>query len=73
MPFLQFIMIGAAELILTFSLGYLTLRAATELSIKECLALADAVGIAVAATIAFLAFLLGFYSRTFFGLRGQIK
>ncbi len=63
---LQIVVLGATGLFLTFSLGYIILRAVTNLTVKECLALAGACGMALQGAVAFIGFLLGFSDRIFF-------
>jgi hypothetical protein len=66
MIFFQLVVIAATALAITFSLGYIVLRAVTNLTVKECLALAGACGMALQGAIAFIGFLLGFSGRNFF-------
>lgn len=62
----QLYFLGFIALILTFSLGYLSLRAITNLSVKECLAFAGGWGCALQGAIAFMGFTLGLSGRSFF-------
>lgn len=66
MSLLQLVVFGITSLVLTFSLGYIILLAVTNLTLKECLALAGACGIAVQGAVAFIGFLLSLSGRTFF-------
>ncbi|MFM6406139.1 MAG: hypothetical protein ACKPGT_16330, partial [Microcystis sp.] len=66
MIFFQLVVIAATALAITFSLGYIVLRAVTNLTVKECLALAGACGMALQGAIAFIGFLLGLSGRNFF-------
>lgn len=68
MMILQLFLLGLTALILTFTLGYISLRAVTNLTVKECLALAGGWGIALQGAIAFIGFLLGLSERNFFVL-----
>jgi hypothetical protein len=66
MIFLQLVVLGATAFAITFFLGYIILRAVTNLTVKECLALAGACGMALQGAIAFIGFLLGLSGRNFF-------
>lgn len=66
MAAIQLYCLGFIALVLTFSLGYLSLRAITNLSIKECLAFAGGWGCALQSAIAFLGFTVGLSERIFF-------
>ena len=63
---LQLFLLVLTALILTFTLGYVSLRAVTNLTIKECLAFAGGWGIALQGAIAFIGFLLNLSERKFF-------
>ena len=63
---IQLYFLGFVALVLTFSLGYLSLRAITNLSVKECLAFAGGWGCALQGAIAFLGFTVGLSERLFF-------
>ncbi|XGB41655.1 MAG: hypothetical protein LVS60_15575 [Nodosilinea sp. LVE1205-7] len=63
---IQLYVLGLISLFLTFSLGYLSLRSITNLTVKESLALAGGWGCALQGLIAFLGFTLGLSSRSFF-------
>jgi hypothetical protein len=63
---IQLYFLGFISLVLTFSLGYLSLRAITNLSVKECLAFAGGWGCALQGAIAFLGFTVGVSERNFF-------
>lgn len=64
--FLRLFFFGAISLTLTFTLGYVSLRAISRFTVKECMALAGAWGMALQSAIAFVNFLCGFSGRTFF-------
>ena len=66
MMMLQLFLLALTALILTFTLGYVSLRAVTNLTIKECLAFAGGWGIALQGAIAFIGFLLNLSERNFF-------
>ena len=66
MMMLQLFLLALTALILTFTLGYISLRAITNLTVKECLALAGSWGIALQGAIAFIGFLLSLSERNFF-------
>jgi hypothetical protein len=68
MMMLQLFLLALTALILTFTLGYISLRAMTNLTVKECLALAGGWGIALQGAIAFIGFLLSHSERNFFVL-----
>ncbi|GAB1541799.1 hypothetical protein NUACC21_44720 [Scytonema sp. NUACC21] len=63
---LQLFLLALTALILTFTLGYISLRAVTNLTVKECLALAGGWGMALQGAIAFIGFLLSLSERHFF-------
>lgn len=63
---LQLYFLGFIALVLTFSLGYLSLRTITNLSVKECLAFAGGWGCALQGAIAFLGFTVGLSTRFLF-------
>ena len=63
---IQLYLLGFISLILTFFLGYLSLRSITNLSVKESLAIAGGWGCALQGAIAFLGFTLGLSGRLFF-------